>query len=189
MCKTISIIVLAISMSGCGMFKAATGDYVEQAVVDKIKSDIEAKLEAHNLSIAQVTSALSDSEGHVTKQSVVIVAKESATEVALVEGKKLVDCEIKKLASKSDLDTESQRIFKWLAGAVLGMISTYLGKQLLAIRARAKKDSAFHDRITMLEQLTGLKILDDKMLKPPSPIPASTNTPEAPKAPPQAPVV
>lgn len=179
MSKTIAIILLSMGLTGCAALKADTGKYVEQAVVEKIKADIEAKLEAHNTSIAQVTSALADDNGKITKQSVGLAVKESATEIAVVEGKKLVDCEIKKLASKDELDTLSTKFLKWLGGAVLAMASGYFSKQLVAWRNRAKKDQAFHDRITMLEQLAGADLgVGDADSGPtiPPPNPASPKT-------------
>jgi hypothetical protein len=174
--KALVLVIIVLNLTGCSALVDRAEDYVKQEAFNRITAELDIKLQQQGVSLAQVTSALADSEGHITKHSLAVVAKESITEIAFAEGKKLVDAEINKLATKNDLDSTATKIWKWLAGSILGLVSGYLGKQIVGVKRRAKKDKAFHDRLQMLERLTGQDLDGSGTIgkTPPPPAPASS---------------
>lgn len=143
-------------LSGCGALKEETGEYVTEAVRQKIVNDIDMVLEKRGLSIKEMKQAISTSpDGSITKADTISTVKEMTKDYVLLEAKnyveqKMKDNEAKIQAStvnKNDLESKSREFWQ----LILGLVAAYLTKQVWSAKSDGKRD----ERLTVLEKLLG----------------------------------
>jgi len=121
---------------------------VEQHIAD----EIDKKLAEKGLSIEQLKRdvAVNDSSGNV---SVAQTFKEVAKDSALIEANRLVQAKLaeyqQQIATKGELDSTSEKIWYRILTGLGGLLSLYLGKQVVT-QGRAASHGA---RIDALEKI------------------------------------
>lgn len=155
------LILAIIISSGCGSIKEATGDYVTEAVKEKIEKDVDAALAKRNLSVKEIThSADTNNDGRVTKEEALAAAKDMLKDSILLEANKYVEKKLaESTASKGDLDSKANQF--WVM--ILGLISAYLTKQIYS----AKQDGKRNERLAVVEKILGFNGGPDPL--PPTP--------------------
>jgi hypothetical protein len=148
--RIILIAVLVGGLTGCSATKEAIGEYVTEAVSDKIVTDIDGLLEKRGLSAEVIKDSVDEnSDGKISEQEVLSTVKDLAQDYAVIGAKNYVDSKLDALraetASKDDVRSTSDKFWQW----ILGLISMYLGKQLYSQRGDAKRDQ----RLALLEKV------------------------------------
>lgn len=182
MSKRITVILTAaLLLTGCGAIKEKVGDLEKQALVDSIAQSVDKKLEERGLSIATLKQAVDPNlSGHSTQAELTSMAKEAA----LLEAKKLIDDKAREFAAshvtRDEFGQERESLWMKIGMGVFGLVSTYLGKQIVAGRREAKKHANYHARMAVLEAVVGKKAVtvdgddDDTPPKPPIVLPPTT---------------
>jgi hypothetical protein len=161
------VLVMALTLfSGCGAIKEKVGDLEKEALIQSISDSVDKKLEARGLSLATLKSAVDvNGTGKVDPKQATAETVSMAKEAALIEAKRLVDDKIAAINSthmtRDEWGREREGLwYKIMAGA-LGLISTYLGKQIVSSRNEAKKHANYHARMSVLEALVGKQDEDE----------------------------
>jgi hypothetical protein len=170
--KLIAIIAV-FTISGCSAIKEKVGDMEKDALVQSISESVDQKLAARGLSISLLESAVDVSNtGKLNTTEVVTQAASMAKELALIETKKMVDDKIQSIQtshmSKDDFAKEKESLWTRIVLGVLGLLSTYLGKQIVSGRTTAKTHANYHSRLKVLETLAGINDDDDADAESPS---------------------
>ena len=153
--------ILILATSGCNSLKDATGEYVVEAVTEKVSENVERMLQNRGLSLAQITSATDvDSNGSVDRAEIVTTVKETAKDFVLLEAKNYIEQKIaentKLAATKDDVEAAKLKFINYL----LGLLAAYLGKQIVS----AKRDGKRDERIAILEKLINRDIDGDGII-------------------------
>jgi len=156
--------------SGCAALKEKTGEYVADALRDKIVSDVDDLLEKRGLSRDELKKiADENNDGSLSQKEVIDTAKNMAKDYALLESKNYIEEKIKeansriKTAEERNSSTLKDRIEVKANGVLvylLGLIAAYLGKQVWS----AKKDGHRDNRISALEKMTNKDLDGDGVI-------------------------
>lgn len=148
--------LVIVLCSGCTALKEKTGEYVTEAVTDKIVSEVDKVLERRGLSLSEIKLVADlNADGNLNKQEIVDNVKASAKDFILLEAKNLVDQQIEKnkLVSDGELKGKASEIWNW----ILALVSAYLGKQIVSAKNDGKRDQ----RIAVIEKLLNRDIDGD----------------------------
>lgn len=167
------ILMLFLSLTGCSSLKENVGEYVSDAVRQKITNDIDAILEKRGLSLKEIKQAADlNNDGSVNSNETILGLKEMTKDYVLLEAKNYVEKKLaESTASKGDLECKSKELWQW----VLGLVAAYLGKQIYSAKNDGKRDA----RIAILEKFTGQDLDEDGVVGTVSA--KSTINPETPK--------
>lgn len=151
--RQLAVVVLALCLGGCSV-KEKLGDYGRDAIVEAVERSIDSKLEARGLSITMIKGAIDQNgDGKITTKEALATAKDAA----LIEAKRLVDDKIKDLESraitKDEFGREENSMWNRIIAGVLGLLSAYLGKQVVSARNDAKKHGSHTERLATIEAL------------------------------------
>lgn len=154
--KYLLISVFLLATCGCTSINKEVGDYIRDSVTASVERKIDERLAARGLSAAEIKAAIDlNKDGKVASTEVVSVVKELAKDYASAEAKKLVDDKLASLQSSmvrpDQLESKTDSMKNWLLVTVLGLISSYLGKQIVS----AKSDSERDKRLALLEKALG----------------------------------
>ena len=143
------LLLLIFIFSGCSALKEKTGEYVTEAVVEKITADIDKLLEKRGLSVKEIKNVVDlNSDRAVSKEEVFATVKELARDYAIIEAKNVIDEKIaennKNFTSQGELKSKLSEFWNW----ILGLLSAYLGKQILSAKNDGKRDQ----RLALLEK-------------------------------------
>ena len=146
-------LVALLATPGCSALKSDVGDYVTDAVVQKIEADVEAKLQTRGVSLAEIKSVTdANGDGKITPQEVLSVTKGFAKDFILLEAQKFVSQKMQDVPTKNDLESKSKEFWYWLITAVGTLLVGYLGKQVASAKADGHRDR----RIAIVEKLLGV---------------------------------
>jgi len=171
--KIIFVCLLTFLLSGCATTKEAIGDYVVDAVRDTVITEVDSLLERRfKLSVSEITSAIdNDNDGAVTHQEVYSTVRDLTRDYAMIEAKNYVDGQLENLrantASKGDIQSTSDKFWQML----LGLLSMYLGKQLISQRGHSKRDQ----RLALLEKVIHKDLDGDGIIGSVTPTSVSPN--------------
>jgi len=159
---TTCLLTLLLSFSGCAALKEQTGEYVTEAITSEVTSRIIAALDERGLSKDEIVAALdNNNDGNLTSAEMIATLRTLAQDVGSAEAKKIVDDKLDeiehRMLSQDDLDSNSNQMLNWLLLSVGGLVSTYLGKQVLSAKSDSKRDI----RIAILEKTLGRDIDGD----------------------------
>lgn len=142
-------LIIVLSLGGCSSFKEDVGEYVADAVKQKISSDVDAVLEKRGLSLKEIKQAADiNNNGTITKDEALTSIKEMTKNYVLLEARNYVEKKLtESTASKSDVESKSKELWQW----ILGLVAAYLTKQVWSAKNDGKRDS----RIAILEKVTG----------------------------------
>jgi len=162
MYRILFAIIFSITLTGCGSLKENVGEYITEAVKDKVELEINKKLAERGLSTESLKKVLdTNHDGHIDSKEAISLAKETAKDFALLEAKNLVDSRIKELkesmASKSEVDSKVKEEWNSVLLSLLTLISGYLGKQILSVKNNKDRDN----RIDQLERALGRDVDGD----------------------------
>jgi len=175
------LLIFVLLMTGCGLFKEQTGEFVTEAVVDHIAEKVDQRLERRGLSLEKLknTSDLND-DGKVDMGEVRETARLAAGQIANAQvqewersSRKDWDEATKKFVSIDDQTTIKSKVedfWMWLRatiGALLAAVGTYLTKQVFSAKSDGKRDAAIakgEARMDALERLTGRDLDNDGMI-------------------------
>lgn len=170
--KKIIFILLLTFLPGCSALKEKTGEFVTEAVVQKITNDVEEVLDRRGLSIDEIQAVADlNDDGETTTSEMFDTVKESAKDFALLETRNFVERKFeewqaglvtqeqleselgnelvaKGIVTKEELETNKSQIWLYIVGAFGSLISTYLGKQVWSAKQDGKRDQ----RIAALEK-------------------------------------
>ena len=154
----IALIFAVFLLTGCGSLKEKVGELEKEALVQSISDSVDKKLEARGLSLATLKQAVDPTaSGHSSQAEVASMAKEAA----LLETKKLLDekaAEFKASHVTRDEFGQEHESFLWkIVLGAMGLVSTFLGKQVVSGRREAKKHANYHARMAVLEAIVGKK--------------------------------
>ena len=158
-------LTLVFCFSGCSALKESTGEYITEAIRDKIVSDVDGILEKRGLSLAEFKN-LADENGDSTlnPQEVVSTVKSLAKDYFTLEARNVIDSKLaeyqKKMITSGDLDSRANETWLWLIGAIGTMVSGYLTKQVFS----AKKDGKRDERIAVLEKMLNKDLDGDGLI-------------------------
>jgi len=149
----IIIISVAISLpilSGCAAFKEKTGEYVTEAVQEKIIKDVDELLSKRGLSRKEIEEVVdANNDGEINRQELLETTKSATKDAVLLETKRAIDDYItkteKEMVDDSALKSKFNEVLLW----ILGLISAYLGKQIYSAKQDGKRDQ----RIAVLEKI------------------------------------
>ena len=150
MIQKIAVLVLLFSLVGCTSFKESVGQYVTEAVTEKVVSDVDGLLEKRGLSRAEIKQVVdANNDGTLDRQEILETTKAATRDAVLLEARNLVDSRIDTIngryADNNQVKSMKDEFWLW----ILGLISAYLGKQVYS----AKQDSRRDVRIALLEKL------------------------------------
>jgi hypothetical protein len=145
----IGCLITVLFLSGCASFKEDVGNYVADAVKESVSKQLDEKLAAKNLSIAEVKSdlVLSDPRGTVG------LIKDLTEAFVIVEAHKVVDQKVAdaKLVSQDQLEGHATRFSHYIMATAGSFILGLLGKLLHS----AKNNAVFDHRLKVVEKLLG----------------------------------
>src|SRR5581483_584554 len=136
--KKLLLILSLTLLPGCASFKKDVGDYVSAAVVESVEKKMDEKLSARGLSVAEITSAISNGTGKITPADTIIAARDFAKEAALIEAKKLIDERVD--SARKDMDSHGRNVW--------GSLIVLFGTGLASIIGKHLKD---HSRFKKIE--------------------------------------
>lgn len=144
--------VLVLTSAGCGTLKQATGEYVTDAVRQKIVADVDNLLDKRGLSVSEIKSVTDqNSDGQIDRNEILNTVKGATRDYVLLEARNYVEGKMEQnrqnAVSKGDLAGTASSIWNWL----LGLIAAYLTKQIYS----AKRDGKRDERIALLEKTLG----------------------------------
>lgn len=155
---TVLLFALTATTYGCSSLQQQLGDIEKKALVDSVERDIDTKLAQHGLSLSLIESAVdTDGDGKITPAEVKSFVKETTKDYLALEAKKLVDVKVNdaetRLVSKHETGLSSlwTKFEIWLGG----LVSVYLGKQVVSRRLDDKKHKSHDSRMKVLEALVG----------------------------------
>jgi len=153
---------MAVGLTGCASLKERTGEYITEAVVEKLTKDLDVRLATKNLSTAELKKAADvDGNGSVTTSEVITSVKGLAKDFMTIEAQKLVNEKLdefsKKVVTTSDLNSSHKEMLNYLIMTIGGLVSAYLGKQVVSAKNDGKRDA----RISVLEKFVGKDIDGD----------------------------
>lgn len=154
MIKEISCLLLFL-MTGCAALKEQTGDYITEAVQEKIINEVDALLARRNLSLDEIRTIVDqDGSEQIDGAEVISLVKELSKDYLLLEGRNLVDGKIAEIQDKltaqdGELKSKSSEFWTWLIGGLGAIVSGYLGKQVVSAKTDGKRDA----RIALLERV------------------------------------
>jgi len=162
----ISILLLSLlPLAGCGSLKAATGEYVTEAVRDDIAKRVDDLLEKRGLSVEEIKKATDgDDSGNITRAEVYGTIKDMTRDYVMLEAKSYVDGKLSNHATKGEVETAGEKFWQWL----LGLITLYLGKQLYSQKGDHKRDQ----RLALLEKVVHKDLDGDGIIGAPPVEPA-----------------
>ena len=152
--RVIVLILFLPLQVGCASLKEQTGDYITEAVREKIVKDVDGILEKRGLSLKDLQS-LGDlnNENKLTPKEMLTTVKDLAKDYMTMETKTLLDAKLeeyeKRLVSDDELSSRTKEFWLWLIGSFGALVSGYLTKQVVS----AKKDGKRDERIAILEKL------------------------------------
>jgi len=152
--RILASLILVFCFSGCAALKENTGEYITEAVRDKIVKDFDGVLEKRGLSINELRH-LSDSnnDSSLEPKEVMSTVKSLAKDYFTLEARNAIDTKIaeyqSRVVSDGELDSKAKEMWLWLVGALGTMVSGYLTKQVYS----AKKDGKRDERISVLEKM------------------------------------
>lgn len=149
-----TLFALTILMTGCASLKDKTGEFVTEAVQDRIISKVDELLARRNLTLTEIQQILDqDGSNEIDSAEVLTFVKDLSKDYMLLEGKELVDRKLAELqnnlVSQDELRTKSSEFWNWLMSAVGILVSSYLGKQIVSARSDGKRDA----RIALIEKI------------------------------------
>jgi hypothetical protein len=138
---------------GCSSLNKEVGDYVKDALAKSVERSIDEKFASRNLSLSEIKSVVDlNKDGTLGTKEVLALVKDLSKDYAALETKKIIDSRISQLEEtvvhSDQLDSKSKETFNWIIMTALGLVSTYLGKQIVS----AKKDGKRDERIALLEK-------------------------------------
>ena len=144
--------LIVLTSSGCGSLKQATGEYVTDAVRQKIVADVDGLLEKRGLSVTEIKNVTDENnDGRINQAEILSTVKGATRDYVLLEARNWVESKMAEnqtnAASKGDLQNTAANFWNW----ILGLIAAYLTKQIYS----AKKDGKRDERIAVLEKLSG----------------------------------
>lgn len=164
--RRIAVVVISLTLltGGCSSIKEKVGDLEKQALVDSIAQSVDKKLEERGLSIATLKQAVDPTgTGKIDSKTVIAETSSMAKEAALVEAKKLIDDKAKEFEAthitRDEFGREHESLLTKAILGIFGLLSTYLGKQIVSGRREAKKHANYHARMAVLEALLGQKAM------------------------------
>lgn len=160
--------ILVLTSSGCGTLKQATGEYVTEAVRDKIVADVDELLEKRGLSVKEIKEVTDQNgDGKVDRKEILDTVKGATRDYVLLEARNYVEEKMEQnrqnAVSKGELAGTASSIWNWL----LGLIAAYLTKQIYS----AKRDGKRDERIALLEKTLGKDLDGDGVIGAPKPKP------------------
>jgi len=161
--RGLAVVVLVAACSGCGALEAKIGDIEKTALVASVTASVDAKLQERGLSIATLKSALDPvGDGKLTTQGVTQSVTSMAKELALTEAKKIVDVKVQELEVRSatERDNLATGIFLKTGVALLGLVSAYLGKQVVSAQSAGAAAVNHEARVSTIE--TALNMIAPK---------------------------
>jgi hypothetical protein len=171
-------LVAVLGLVGCSAVKEKVGDLEKEALVQSITDSVDKKLEQRGLSLATLKSAVDvNGAGKIDPKQATAETVSMAKELALAETKKLLDDKAKEFEAnhitRNEFGQERESLWVKIGMGLFGLISTYLGKQIVSGRQEAKKHANYHARMAVLEALVGKKALgddEDDGTPPPRPV-------------------
>jgi len=152
--KLLASLILIFSFSGCAALKENTGEYITEAIRDKIVKDFDGMLDKRGLSIKELKD-LSDvnNDSTLEPKEVMSTVKSLAKDYFTLEARNTIDTKLAeyqaRIVTSGDLESKSKETWLWLIGALGTMVSGYLTKQVYS----AKKDGKRDERIAVLEKM------------------------------------
>lgn len=148
-----AFLLLLPLLCGCAALREEAGEYAAKVAKEQAERELDKLLAARGLTTREVRNvADADNDGKVNVKEAVGLIKDIAKDYATIEAKRLVDEKIaqldKQLVHPEQLDSKSKELFYYLIMSVLGILSTYLGKQIVSAKNDGKRDA----RIAMLEK-------------------------------------
>lgn len=163
------LVALLVVSPGCAAFKAKTGEFVTEAVVDHLTERVDQVLDQRGLSIAQIKSVTdADGDGQLTGAEVKSLFKDSALEIAQARTDKLyteqkaewreaTDQLKKRLTGQSEKETSAiQDLWAWLQ-ATFWVVVAGLGTMLWGNRKQGETSK----QLAMLERLVNRDLNGD----------------------------
>lgn len=154
MTRTLSVLLILGTLSGCSALKEQTGQYVTEAVTDKIVAEVDTLLAKRNLSLADIRMVVdADNDQQMSQEELIKLVKEMTKDYVLIEGKTLVDQKVNELqhqlVSQDELNSKSKEFWNWLLVTAGTLVSAYLGKQVVSAKNDGKRDA----RLALLENI------------------------------------
>jgi len=142
--------LIVLTSSGCGALKQATGEYVTDAVRQKIVADVDDLLDKRGLSVTEIKHATDqNNDGHIDRTELLSTVKGATRDYVLLEARNYVEQKMAEnraqAVSQGDLQSTASNFWNW----ILGLIAAYLTKQIYS----AKKDGKRDERIAILEKI------------------------------------
>jgi len=160
--KYLLLTIVISSLSGCAALKEETGEFVTEAVREKIVKDVDGLLEKRGLTVKEIQHAISTNpDGSITKNDTISTVKEVTKDYVLLEAKNYLEQKMKEneakiqehTASKNDLESKSREFWQ----LILGLVAAYLTKQIFSAKSDGKRD----ERLAVLEKLLNQDIDGD----------------------------
>lgn len=169
----LAILIFLFSLVGCSSFKESVGEYVTEAVHQKIMVDVDALLEKRGLSRQEFKDVLDkNNDGKIDRAEILASTKAATRDAVLLEAKKMVDQHIAdnrtNFVNTGDVKSMLNELWLW----ILGLISAYLGKQVYSAKQDGKRDQ----RLALLENLLQRDIDGDGNIGSVSPPPANLDS-------------
>lgn len=180
--RAIILAAILTTTMGCSAIKEKIGEFEKQALIDSIAQSVDKKLEKRGLSITTLKQAV---DPNLTGRSAQAEVASMAKEAALLEAKRLIDQRTQEFAAthitKDEFGREHESLLTKAILGLFGLISTYLGKQIVSSHNAAKTHANYHARMAVLEALVGKQSSDygddddvDRPIKPPIILPPVT---------------
>lgn len=150
--KFILVFLISFIFCGCQALQEKTGEFVKDAVVEKVSSDIDSKLVKKGTSLKEIKGTIDDNgDGSISSAEAIAALKEYSKDFILLEAQKVIGQKIqeKELASKTDLDSHSKGMWSYLMTTLGTIVLGYLTKQIYSAKSDAKRDA----KIAVLEKL------------------------------------
>lgn len=146
----IATILCVPLLSGCTALKEKTGEYVTEAVQEKIIKDVDQLLENRGLSRKELKEVVdANNDGKLDRAELLQTTKAATRDAVLLEARSLVDAQIaqqkENFVDNGDLHSKLSEFWLW----ILGLVSAYLTKQIYSAKQDGKRDQ----RIAVIEKL------------------------------------
>jgi hypothetical protein len=154
----LAILIFLISLVGCTSFKESVGQYVTDAVSQKVMTDVDGLLEKRGLSRTEIEDALDENnDGRLDRAEILASTKAATRDAVLFEAKNLVDGHLERTRANYVKNGDLNSVWHQLWLAILGCISAYLGKQVYSAKQDGKRDQ----RLAVIEKLLNRDIDGD----------------------------
>jgi len=160
------VICMPLMSVGCASFKEDVGQYVTEAVRDKVVADVDSLLERRGLSRQEIEQVIDENgDGQIDRAEILETTKAATRDAVLLQARTLVDQQIAEqregFVDNGDLKSKLNEFWLW----ILGLVSAYLTKQIYSAKQDGKRDQ----RIAVIEKLLNKDIDGDGIIgAPPS---------------------